>query len=395
MRILVLAPQPFFQERGTPIAVRLLLETLSQAGHQLELLAYHEGEDVDLPGVVVHRIPDLRWIRGVRPGFSWKKLVCDAFMAVQARRLARSGRFEVVHAVEEAAFIAWGLKALYGLPYVYDMDSSLAQQVTDKFPWLGPLGGLLRRAEGRALAHSQGVLAVCQALCELARPCVDRAPVARLEDISLLEETPGQDPPQEVADLDGIKVMYVGNLEPYQGIDLLLQGFGPAQAQAQDLRLVVIGGAEADIAKYRAQAAQLGIAGRVSFLGPRPSSELGRYLQAADILVSPRVAGDNTPMKIYSYLDSGKPLLATRLATHTQVLDDRVAMLVEPEAKDVARGLAALAGDQALRDELGRQGRRRVRQRYSRRAYQRKLESFYRAVARAVGQGAAPGRVGK
>jgi glycosyltransferase involved in cell wall biosynthesis len=219
--------------------------------------------------------------------------------------------------------------------------------------------------------------------------------VARLEDISLLEEAPGQDPPQEVADLDGIKVMYVGNLEPYQGIDLLLQGFGPAQAQAPDLRLVVIGGAEADVAKYRAQAAQLGIAGRVSFLGPRPSSELGRYLQAADILVSPRVAGDNTPMKIYSYLDSGKPLLATRLATHTQVLDDRVAMLVEPEAKDLARGLAALAGDQTLRDELGRQGRRRVRQRYSRRAYQRKLESFYRAVARAVGQGAAPGRVGK
>ena len=45
-------------------------------------------------------------------------------------------------------------------------------------------------------------------------------------------------------------------------------------------------------------------------------------LLAADVLVSPRLKGLNTPMKIYSYLDSGSAVLATRLRTHTQVLDD-------------------------------------------------------------------------
>jgi glycosyltransferase involved in cell wall biosynthesis len=385
-----LAPQPFFQERGTPIAVKLFLETLSQGGHQLELLTYHEGVEVDLPGVVVHRIPALWGVSNIRPGFSWKKLVCDAAMAVKALELARRGRFEVVHAVEEAAFIAWGIKALYGLPYVYDMDSSLAQQVLDKFPWLAPVAGVLRGAEGRALGHSQGVLAVCHSLRDRARQYARQVPVARLEDISLLDDAPGQAAPAEVAGLDGLKIMYVGNLESYQGIDLLLQGFGLAVADAPELRLVVIGGAEVDIAKYRAQAEQTGIERRVSFLGPRPARELGSYLRAADILVSPRVAGDNTPMKIFSYLDSGRPLLATRLATHTQVLDDRVALLVEPEAGDLARGLTALARDPGLRRELGRQGQRRVRLRYSRQAYGRKLDSFYAAVARALNRGAPP-----
>ena len=56
MNILLLAPQPFYQERGTPIAVRMLVETLCQAGNQVDLLTYHEGEDISLPGLKIYRI---------------------------------------------------------------------------------------------------------------------------------------------------------------------------------------------------------------------------------------------------------------------------------------------------------------------------------------------------
>ena len=55
------------------------------------------------------------------------------------------------------------------------------------------------------------------------------------------------------------------------------------------------------------------------------------------MLVSPRLKGLNTPMKIYSYLDSGSAVLATRLRTHTQVLDDGIAYLVEPEPVALGR----------------------------------------------------------
>lgn len=70
------------------------------------------------------------------------------------------------------------------------------------------------------------------------------------------------------------------------------------------------------------------------FLGAQPVALLSAvYLAQADILVSPRSKGSNTPMKLYSYLASGKPILATNLWTHTQVLTAASAVLTEPRPR--------------------------------------------------------------
>ena len=111
----------------------------------------------------------------------------------------------------------------------------------------------------------------------------------------------------------GPLLMYVGNLERYQGIDLLLDSFKLTLAHAAEARLVIIGGASEHITRYRQRARQLGVDMCVYFVGKRPVEDLAYYLAQADILVSPRIQGDNTPMKLYSYLDSGKALLATDL----------------------------------------------------------------------------------
>ncbi|RJX35243.1 MAG: glycosyltransferase [Desulfarculus sp.] len=388
MRILLLAPHPFFQERGTPIAVRLLASVLTEAGHQVEMLCYHEGQDPALAGVAIHRIRPPRWVRGVPPGPSWQKALCDLYMWPAAKRLAASGRFDLVHAVEEAAFLARRLRRLYGLPYVYDMDSCLSQQMADKYPLAKPLAGLMARLEGGAVRASAGVVAVCRALEEVARAHDASTRVCRLEDISLLDQEPGP-APQERLEFGGPLVMYVGNLEPYQGIDLLLEGFALAAAQQPQAQMVVIGGGPSDVARYQARANSLGLAQRAHFLGPRPQAHLGHYLRQAAVLASPRIQGQNTPMKIYSYLDSGRPLLATRLPTHTQVLDDQIAMLVEPEPAELARGLAALLGDVELRERLAAAARQRVAEHYSLAAYRRKLLDFYRDLeTRCLGEGA-------
>ena len=75
MKILLIAPQPFYQERGTPIAVRLLIETLCAAGHEVHLLTYHEGEDVAVPGLTIFRAARPPGIGNIPIGFSWKKVV--------------------------------------------------------------------------------------------------------------------------------------------------------------------------------------------------------------------------------------------------------------------------------------------------------------------------------
>jgi glycosyltransferase involved in cell wall biosynthesis len=106
-------------------------------------------------------------------------------------------------------------------------------------------------------------------------------------------------------------------------------------------------------------------------------SYLAAYLAQADFLVSPRVKGKNTPMKIYSYLDSGKALLATNLPTHTQVLTEDVAMLAAPSPRDFSRGVLRLAEDRALRQKLGQAGKQLIAERHTYEAFRLSLDMLY------------------
>ena len=137
------------------------------------------------------------------------------------------------------------------------------------------------------------------------------------------------------------------------------------------------------------RAERLGMVSSVVFMGPRPIRLLPSLLQQADVLVSPRLKGLNTPMKIYSYLDSGSAVLATRLRTHTQVLDDSVAYLVEPEPARPRPGLAALFGDPELRSRLATSAKAYVQREHTPQAARRKLDAFYTTMESRVA--AAPG----
>ena len=177
--------------------------------------------------------------------------------------------------------------------------------------------------------------------------------------------------------ITGPLLMYVGNLERYQGIDLLLESFQLALSQVSEAHLVIIGGAPEHIEQYQQRSQQLGIAAHVHFIGKRPVEQLADYLGQADILVSPRTQGNNTPMKLYSYLDSGKALLATDLPTHTQVLNHQVAWLSLPEAEAFSQGMVNLIQDPALREQLGHEARALIAQNHTYDAFASKLTGLY------------------
>lgn len=374
MRILVLAPQPFFVPRGTPIAVRALLRTLTAEGHSCDVLVFAEGQDPEIPGCQLFRVPAIPGTANMPPGFSLKKIVADIALGwMAARRLARQP-YDLVIAVEEAAFIAMALKPFFKVPYIYDMDSSIPEQMDDKFGLPAWLRRGIAGVEGRAARHSIGALTCCRALQETVEGYAPGLPVQTIEDIPLLD-APG--PAPEDCRFDEPIVMYIGNLETYQGVTLLIRGFAHVIQGGETARLVIIGGTEAHIAAHRALAQDLGVADQVSLLGPRPVERIADYLNEATIVASPRTQGRNTPMKVYSYLDSGRALIATRLATHTQVLDDEISMLVDPTETDMARGLSELLTDAALRDRLAHAAQQRVTEEFSPAAYHRKLTGFF------------------
>ena len=151
MKLLFLAPQPFFQDRGTPIAVRLALEVLARrsadtplpAGRDsIDLLTYHEGRPVDIAGIKTYRIPAFRLLNGIGPGLSLKKLACDLIFFLSMLKLLwlnRREQYDLIHAVEESVFMAWFAKLCFKIPYIYDMDSSLSLQVSETWSLLKPL----------------------------------------------------------------------------------------------------------------------------------------------------------------------------------------------------------------------------------------------------------------
>ncbi|MCO6401098.1 MAG: glycosyltransferase [Verrucomicrobia bacterium] len=380
MNSLLLAPQPFYEERGTPIAVKWVAETLGEAGHSVDLLTFPFGADVEMPGVRVIRAARPAGVSRVPIGFSPQKILCDVHLYRAARRLIREKRYDVVHACEESVFFAKALAQKAGAPLVYDMDSSMADQMMEKWGWLRAFRFLLEGFEKRALRSSDLVLPVCQSLADKVDRFAPGKPRVLLHDMAMeFPPVPAEtERLRESLNLSGPMALYVGNLEHYQGIDLLLEGF--AAAREETLSLVIVGGKPADVEKYRARIAALGLSGRAHLLGPRPLNRLSYYLEQADILVSPRLRGVNTPMKIYSYLLAGRAIVATKIESHTQVLDESFAKLVDPTPAAMGEALRALAQSEPERARLGSRAAELARERHSRAAYRRALLGAYASL---------------
>ena len=379
MRILMLAPQPFYQERGTLIAVDLLLRALSERGDEVDLLTFHLGEDRNWERLRIHRIQPWPRPGSVRPGLSAAKVWCDLFMFWKALHMARTGGYDLVHAVEEAGFIAMVIGRSFGIPYVLDMDSSMSTQILDRYRLTKPLGGLLHRLEALPMKGAMAVVPMCEDLAEVARRHC-RGQVTVLRDVSLLGEGEGHAAGEDLRALlkiEGPIVMYIGNLEPYQGIGLLLEAFHRVAEAHDTANLVIIGGSPADIARYRQEASTLGLERRVHLVGPRPVSALAHCMSQADILVSPRVHGTNTPMKVYSYLDSGRAVVATDLPTHTQVMSEQEAALVAPEPGQMGAAILRLLDSPAERERLAANASRLVQERHSWTAFRDSVRQIF------------------
>ena len=384
MKILFLAPEPFFELRGTPINVRHMLQSIGEQGHQVDLLTYHIGKDVRLENVSIHRIPRIPFIRHVPIGPSSVKLPLDCLLLLKALKMVSSCRYDCIHAVEEAVFIAFLLRRLFHVLYIYDMDSC----ISDQLAYTGKLSNrhmlkLIRFLESIVIRNSAAVLTVCSALTEFAIRTAPGKKVFQIEDCPV--EIPAAKKTVSRQELgvgeDSVIVMYVGNFESYQGVEMLLESISVVLGDENQVKLVLVGGEQMQVQNLKLLAGQLGILNSVLFYGKRPIEEIPSLLAAADILVSPRLKGTNTPLKIFDYLASGKPVAATRLPMHTQVLSDKVARLAEADAQHFSQAIADLVRDRTLRHKIGEEGKKLVESRYSVSIFKEKVRKVYEFVS--------------
>ena len=371
----MIAPEPFFEPRGTPFSEYHRIRALLELGHTVDLVTYPFGRDVALAGLRVFRCVRPPFVHEVRIGPSFAKIPLDLALTMTALRRALAERYDAVHSHEEGSFIGVLLAAMLGVPHLYDMHSSLPQQLTNfSFSRSRVLTAIFGWMERFVIRRSKVVVVICPHLQETVRAIEPTVPAV------LIENAPGSGDAPVAGTGAGIRrdlglgreapvVLYTGTFEAYQGLDLLFAAMRLVLARRPDARLVLAGGRPDQIAAAQRQAEGVGIGSAVIFAGQRAAEEIPAFLDAADVLVSPRSSGTNTPLKIYQYLRSGRAIVATRLLTHTQVLDDSVAFLTEATPEAFAEGILQAVSNPPAARAVGDRARHLAETKYSYEAY--------------------------
>ncbi len=371
----MIAPEPFFEPRGTPFSEFHRIRALIELGHTVDLVTYPFGKDVTLPGLRVFRAMRPPFIKDVRIGPSLAKIPLDALLTLTVIRRALADRYDAVHSHEEGSFIGVVLAAALGVPHLYDMHSSLPQQLTNfAFSRSRVLRRIFEVLERFVIKRSRVVIVICPHLEETVRT------IDRVVPTVLIENSPGSGDTPIAGSGDRIRqqlglsgatpmVLYTGTFEAYQGLDLLFAAGSYVLQRRPDVKFVLAGGRPDQVEAARAAARAAGLGEAVVFAGQRPADEIPAFLDAADALVSPRSSGTNTPLKIYQYLRSGRPIVATRLLTHTQVLDDEVAYLSAATAEGFGAAILEALADPERARAVGDRARQLAETKYSYEVY--------------------------
>lgn len=382
----MISPHPTYSPRGTPISVLNRCRALCALGHTIDLVTYGIGEDVPVCGLTYVRAP-VPGISSVGVGPSAAKFPLDLAVFVKALALLvrYRGRYDVLHTHEEAGIVGVFAARALRIPHVYDMGNDLAVVMRNYGFGAHHPATILAGAIERSMIRSAAVVIAHFAAVAGHALAVGR-PGTRVVAVPNVPVEPGPQP-DLVASLrsawsaDGWAVaLYTGTLEPYQGLESAIDALPVLRDGRVKVRLVVVGGTAVQRRALSERADRLGVADRLVVLAPVPQRDITSYLTAADVLVSPRRSGSNTPLKVFSYLASGRPIVATRIASHTQVLDDTCAVLVAPDAQGLAGGIEDVLDAPGHAAELAASARSRATAHYSVRQYISSVSDAYTGV---------------
>ncbi len=386
----MLAPQPFFEPRGTPFSVWGRLKALSALGHEVDLVTYHVGQDVSIPGVVIHRTWKVPFIKSIKIGPSAPKLFLDLLLLAKSVRLLQKNHYDLLHTHEEASFFGMLLAKLFRVRHLYDMHSSLTQQLTNfRYSKFKPLISTFDWFERKVINSSDAIITICPALEAHVKQINCRVPEVMIENVTM-EGDPADLSEEDVRPIQARypelagrcrTILYAGTFEAYQGLELLIASAQRVIQRHNDTLFLMVGGSPDQVRHYEKQVATNGLSSHFLFTGKRPPAEVPMFVKLSQVLVSPRINGTNTPLKIYSYMHAGKPIVATNLYTHTQVLNPSISMLVEPDEESLAQGILSVLDDQTLAANLGVRARQYFESNY---AYQSYLERTEYAVQAAT-----------
>lgn len=280
-------------------------------------------------------------------------------IATSARRLrqvAEDVRPDLIHAHSPVlnALAAGPVARRLKIPLVYEVrafweDAAVANDGKSE---AGPRYALTRFLETHALRRADGVATICEGLRHdiVARGVADDKVVV-VPNAVAADEFPVVGPAdpelKQRSGLEGAKVMaFIGSFYPYEGLDDLIRALPRALRDIPELKLLLVGGGPAED-QLRHLSEKLGLSDRVMFVGRVPHEQVQRYYALADVMVYPRkpirLTETVTPLKPLEAMAQKKPLIASDVGGHRELIEDGRTGLLAPagDPAGLARAIVA------------------------------------------------------
>lgn len=372
MKVLMIAPTPFFADRGTHIRILEEALALRRRGHEVTIATYHIGQDLPRDvanGIDVRRIRRLLfWYHKLEAGPDWQKIVLDLMLVRKTFYLARTWKPDIIHGhLHEGVLIGWIVKACLfwrKMRLVADFHGSLTKEMVSH-DYLG--GGILKAIFERVerTIDNLGDAAVASSWSnakEISRirkkdgveTALDGAriyPSWGVEDRRLAREK--HDIPA-----DATVAVYTGAFIANKGIKALAEAIPSALARDEQLFFVLAGFPRNELEPLLEE---YEIRFRVKIISPLPYFELGEILRMSDIAIDPK--RDDTGQasgKMLQYMGAGLPVVCFDTENNRKYLGDGGTFATGDTALALADAIVSLAADRGVWSGLGDDNRRRA-----------------------------------
>lgn len=387
-RVLMIAPTPFFADRGGHVRIYEEAKALQAMGYEVEICTYHLGDD--RPGLTTHRTPRVPWYNKLAAGPSWHKFYIDVLLLLKTWAVARRFRPDVLHGhLHEGAAIGWVVGRLLGLPVVGDFQGSLSGELKahEFIPDRGWLYRFVAHNENWIDRLPQVAVASCTDVAqELKERFGVRDVVLALDGV----DTEVFHPEVEVGDLQALvppgrsAVVYLGLLTAYQGVDHLLEAIPRVMDRAPQAYFLVMG--YPDEERYQQKARELGVSGHVRFPGRIDYNQAPRYLALGQVAVGPKLSETESNGKLYNYMACALPTVAFDTPPSREILGDLGVYVPPGDVNALADAIARLLEDPEGSQQRGIGLRQRVQDHFSwQNTAQQMTKAYDLAIARKSG----------
>ena len=383
-RVLVIAPTPFFGDRGCHVRIYEEVHGLTSKGVDVLVVTYATGRE--LPDVRTRRSVPLPGVRASALGPSYGRPLLDLLLVGTALRAARQFGPHVIHAhLHEGILIGAMLRRFTGIPLVADLQGSLTAELLDhEFLRGGGLAARLVTRLERWLVRQPDALLVSSAaglpllVGQGALP--DR--VISLPDGVDLQQFRPRAPDESLLTELGLRgkrvVVYLGVLTEYQGVDTLIEAIPEVPRAAPDAHFLIMGYPNG--ARYRAIIASRGLERWVTLPGRVPYSDVPHWLSLGAVAVSAKRSLTEANGKLLNYMACGLPVIATDTAVNRELLGDDGVYVSVGDSHALATQLAELLQAPDRQRTLGSALRRRAEARFGWAVLAEDLMGVYRRV---------------